>query len=415
MNHTKLFLCLWLVPFLPCNAQRLLYPNSIPVEEIRVSPEHAMGGNVSDYLEHIQYFKLEKPNNGWIDQIETAYAVAGRLILIDDINSKMYIYGSEGNLIRDNFADPAAIRANYITNNIDNRSLYISKFNKEKENDRGIVLDGDRYNLQGEWQEEFILCTQEVNGKPTTFGSCVKLNDSTWAFYESPRNSHFKGMDTPLVFRTDSTITPILRIDTLSVDFRKIKMYTGSGFFTSVLNGEMVAYYSHPFSYEVVEISSIGIEKIYKFVLPQKHTVPENIYELPEYQENTPLSYFQDIDRNHPLIREIDNIIRYRDYLLFSFDSYSVGGYYAYSLKDKELVNIRHLVPDESNGFMPLFSRMNSQLFSDGEYLYSIVYAQEINESIRDFYGREKRTVPNWIKDLTDYDNPILVRFKLKS
>jgi len=411
MNLTKLFLCLWLVPLLPCKAQRLIYPDSVPVEEIRVSPDHAMGGNVSDYLEDIQYFKLEKPRKGWIDHIWYTYTVGGRLILIDDMKGEIYIYTKEGKLIRNSFISPDVVKANRLTNNVDNRSLYLSDHRKEQENHEGITLDGDRYDLRGEWQEELVLF------EPISFESCVKLDDKTWAFYQNPYNTHFRKMDAPVLLRTDTdgTFAPLLHIDTLSNNFQKVQMSMSSGFFTSVLNGEMVAHYSHPFSYEVVEIRGNRIDKVYKFVLPQKHTVPENIYELSEYKERGELAYFQDIEQNYTLIANIRDVIRYVDYLIFQFTCRkSCGSFYAYSLTDKEFVNMSRLVPDDSNGFMPLFSRNTSRLFSDGEYLYSLVYARNVNEHIRDFYEREKRTVPAWIKDLANYDNPILVRFKLK-
>jgi len=409
MKHPKLFLFLWLAPLLPSKAQRLIYPDTVPTEEIRISPDHAMGGNVSDYLEDIQYFKLEKPRKGWIDRVWYAYTVACKLVLIDDVNGDMYIYDNDGKLIKDGFVPERVVKKNRSTNNVDNRSLYISDWDKKKKNHEGITMDGDRYNLRGEWLDELVLL------EPVGFQASVKLDDMTWVFYNNPRRAHFKKMDAPVVIRAGETLAPLLRFDTLSIDFQKVPPSSESSFSTSVSNGNMIAHYSHPFSYEVVEISASGVDKVYKFVLPQKHTVAENIYELPEYRERGNLAYFQDIEANHVLIRNIRGVIRYGDYLLFDFSCRrSCHGFYAYSLTDKEFVNISRLVPDESSDFLPLFSRNNSCLLSDGEYLYSLVYARDINEHIRDFYERNKRVVPNRVKDLANYDNPILVRFKLK-
>jgi len=372
MNRLKLLLFLFLVPLWQAKAQQLIYPDSIPTKEIRISPDHAMRGNVSDYLEDIRYFKLEKPAKGWIDWLEDIYTVDGKIVLIEGgAKAEIYIYDNEGKLIRTGFVPPDAVEKNRLTNNVDNKSLYTSNRNKEKQNHRGITLDGDRYNTKGEWQEELVLRSQDVDGHLVPFGSCVKLNDKTWAFYNNPYNTHFRKMDAPVVIRTGETIAPLFRFDTLSVDFQKVPPSLASGFFTSVLNGGMIAHYSHPFSYEVVEISGNGIDMVYKFVLPQKHTVPENIYEIPEYRERGDLAYFQDVKQNHILIRAIGDIIRYNDYLLFSFRARSVGGRYAYSLKDGEFINIARLVPEKSNDFLPLFSMNHSRLFSDGEYLYS--------------------------------------------
>jgi len=415
MNHLKLLLCLWLVPLLPSKAQRLIYPDSIPVEEIRVSPDHAMGGNVSDYVEDIQYFKLEKPNTGWIEWIWRVYTVGGRLILNDNRKGNIYahIYSNTGKLIKDNFMDKATVRHNAISFNVDNKHIYVSNPMKETYQADSLWKDGERYSLDGDLLEEFALRDLEVEGRRIEFDYYAQLRGAKF-FFMSIGKIPFQKSNIVLASHSDGQVTPLLRVDTNFMGLKQVDL-ASNRFYTSLLNGEMVAHHSHPFSYEVVEISASGIDKIYKFVLPQKHTVPENIYELPEYKERGSISYFQDIEQNRTLVRGIHDIVRYKDCLLFYLPAHSIGGRYAYSLKKEEFINIGRLVPDESNGFMPLFSRNTSRLFSDGEYLYSLIYSQDVNEHIRDFYERNKRVVPNWVKDLANYDNPILVRFKLKS
>jgi len=417
MNRLQLLLFLGLVPLLPAQAQQLLYPDSIRVEEIRISPEHAMGGNISDYVENIQYFKLEKPNVGWIERIWNVYTVGGRLILNDNRKGDIYayIYSNTGQLIKDSFMNKAAAGANNISFNVDSKYIYVSNPMRETYQADSLWKDGERYSLDGELLEEFALRDLEVDGRRIEFDYYAQSGESKVFFMSMgriPYQEHRTNI--VLVSRSNGQVTPLLQVDTNSIDLKQVEL-PSKGFYTSLLNSEILAHYSHPFSYEVAEIRDGGIDKIYKFVLPQKHTVPENIYELPEYQEKGSISYFYDTEQNRFLIQRIDDIIRYKDYLLFSLRGRSLSGHYAYSLKDGEFINIARLVPDESNNFLPLFSRNDSRLFSDGEYLYSLVYALDINEHIRDVYQREKRTVPDWVKDLANYDNPILVRFKLKS
>jgi len=341
--------------------------------------------------------------------------VDGKLILTDNRKGDMhaYIYSNTGQLIKDNFMDKATVRHNNISFNVDNKYIYVSNPMKKTYQADSLWKDGERYNLEGELLEEFALRDLEVEGRRVEFDYYVQLGEARF-FFMSTGRIPFQKSNIVLASYSNGQAVPLLRVDTNSVDLKQVELASNS-FYTSLLNDEMVAHYSHPFSYEVMEIStSSGIDKVYKFVLPQKHTVPEDIYELPEYQEKGSIAYFQDVEQNQVLIRSVSDVVRYKGYLLFALRARSVGGHYAYSLTDKEFVNMERLVPDESNDFLPLFSRNTSRLFSDGTYLYSLVYARDINEHIRNFYERNKRVVPNWVQGLAHYDNPILVRFKLK-
>lgn len=395
-------------------AQGLIYPDSVIVEKIRISPDHAMGGEVSDYIEDIQYFKLERPTKGWIENITAAYTIDKHVVLIDNRKGELYLYNNGGELIADSFVPRDVATSNRLTINIDNRSLYTSSFSKKAKDDNDVLLDGDRYTLRGEWQEELVLCTQDIEGKTLILSSCARLDDRTWVFYERPANSYAKKTATILALQKDNDMIPLLQLDTLTRNLEETNV-SGGGFYSSVLNDELIAYYAHPYSYELVEINTNGISKVYKFVLPQKYTVPADIYDHPDYIEKGVLPYFQEIAANRSLVRQLDNVIRYKDYLVFSFMASSGGGRYAYSLKTGEFVNLRSLVPDTGNSFLPLFARMTiTGLFSDGEYLYNIVYPQDVQQSIMYLYEGEGRAVPDWVRDMANYDNPILVRFKLK-
>lgn len=388
--------------------QKLIIPDSTHVQEIRISPSDAFGGTVSELLDSVLYFKLEKPSKDWVGNLHNYYIINDKLVLSDGlIKGDMWLYNLTGKFIKKPTVSSDIVRNNTIFYNVDNTHLYLSDVYSEKANSEGVIMDGLKFSLNGDLLEEFPLRYKKYKGKKLQIEGTVWFDKDEFWFLR-PQRAYKESNNVILYQKTTSEeILPLLSIDTTDRDYSKIQIHNTNQFFTSFTKDKNYLYYSNPFSYEVAEVTKDGLEKVYKFILPLKNTASLEVYDNKTYKKNK----FDFFKANPDLVVAIDNINRYKQYLLFTLNR-GLKGRFAYSLNNGELINLAKIVPDQSNEYLPIFSSINPYLVSDGTYLYTIIYSNDVNASINEFY--KGKVLPEKIKDLSKFNNPILVRFKLK-
>lgn len=388
--------------------QRLIIPDSTNVQEIRISPSDAFGGTVSELLDSVVYIKLDKPSKDWVGNLHNYYIINDKLVLSDGlIKGDMWLYNLTGKFINKLNVPNDIVRNNTIFYNVDNTHLYLSDVYSEKVNSDGVIMDGLKIPLNGDVLEEFPLRHKKYKGKQLQIEGTIWFDkDEFW--FSRPQRA-YKESNKVIIYQkiTSEDILPLLSIDTTDRDYSKIKIHNTNQFFTSFAKDKNYLYYSNPFSYEVAEVTKEGLNKVYKFILPLKNTASLKLYDNELFKRNKN-DFFK---ANPDLVVSIDNINRYKEYLFFTFNR-GLKGRFAYSLNSGELINLAQIVPDQSNEYLPIFSSINPHLVSDGTYLYTIIYSNDFNACINEFY--KGKVVPEKIKDLSKFNNPILVRFKLK-
>lgn len=388
--------------------QKLIIPDSTVIQEIRISPSDAFGGTVSELLDSVIYIKLEKPSKDWVGNLHNYYIINDKLVLSDGlIKGDMWLYNLTGQFIKKLNVPSDIVRNNTIFYNVDNTYLYLSDIYSEKVNSDGVITDGIKFSLNGDILEEFPLRHKKYKGKKLLIEGTVRFDkDEFW--FSRPQRAYKEANNVILYQKiTSEEILPLLCIDTTDRDYSKIKIHNMNQFFTSFAKDVNYLYYSNPFTYEVAEVSKGGLNKVYKFILPLKNTASLEVYDNETYNNNK----FNFFKANSDLVVAIDNINRYKEYLLFNFNR-GLKGRFAYSLTNDELINLAQIVPDQSNDYLPIFSSINPHIVSDGTYLYSIIYSNDVNACINEFY--KGKVVPDKIKNLSKFNNAILVRFKLK-
>lgn len=385
------------------SGQSLLYSSDVEVEEIRIAPEYAMGGSIGDYIDDIEFLKLEKPKEGWIGRVSQNFSVADRLILSS--YDKMYVYDPSGRFVKTIMTEekPSAIDNSSSPYNVDNKNIYIMDGGSDAHE------TGYRYDLDGNLIERFSAMKMKKGQDTVDIRSYVQLNESK-LYFKTAYSAYHDGENTLLYLERQGETHPILKIDTVTRTLADADLMLSNSIFTSSFQDQLErAYYCHPITNEVFEIDEEGINKVYKFVLPLKNTVPSDLRFRKEYKDDN-MIYF----KNHPEeVFGFRGFIRYKDYLIFSFLGTGIHGTYAYSLKNKSLIRLDNLLPDESSSYLPLWPRSTvSWLFSDGEFLYNLIFPQDVGNSLSNFY-RDKKA-PEYLRELADYNNPILVKFSLK-
>ncbi|WP_259183013.1 hypothetical protein [Sphingobacterium sp. BIGb0165] len=385
-------------------SQKLALPASLPVEEIRISPLDAFSGTASDLLTDVVYIELDKPKKGWVENFNRCYIIGDQLFLKDDqLEGSIWTYNLDGKFQSKFEIDNEKIRSNTLINNLDNAYFYLSDIDKLGEGKQ--EADGIKYSLKGEFIEQIPVRNQLIDQKLCYVDGMVKIGTTEY-WYSNPYRALTRG-DRTILHRRDhkGNISSVLKLD--ENNYSKDGLFSTIQFFTTFADRGSYLHYSNPLTYEVIEISEKGLEKKYQFILPLKNTGSLDLYKDKLFTSDRSMFY----KRFPDVVMAISNVIRYGDYLIFSFVR-GLSGQYAYNLQTGDLINLGSVIPDESNAFMPLFSSTNGSIFSDGTYLYSIVLSRDINRCIEDFY--QHKELPERIKRMANSKNPILVKFKLK-
>lgn len=385
MKELKIFfICIYYF-FSPISilfAQRIIYPGDIPTQKIRIVLEQSMGGIVSERFSEISYIPLITDYKDRIDYVHNTSYLDDRMGIVDMAKGNFYIFSLKGELIQkiskiEGYRPPEA------------KLFHASK--AEKEN--FIVYTQDMTSTVDK-AGNLVDTTFSIKNKP--YNMTVKLGPNN--FYYANGFGTENSEDKYALKMNDSTLIRYEIRDTVHFG-----MGTGFGINKASRNKAFATFYNH---YEIFELVPEGIHKIYDVVFPMKNSIDSTYYTNKEYKD--PFSYF---GHNTDIVAGIGNIMQHADYLIIQVKKGYDPLWLAYNLKTREVIDINKILPDKSNDFLNFMDI--AQLFSDGEYLYSFIYPNDIRAA-RNKSMDEKHTMRQEYAELEKYNNPIMVRFKLR-
>lgn len=382
---TLTLLCLVLTNHL--SAQYLIYPDTIPVHTIRVPLPYLKGGTVQNYITDLQYFPLEsKETADIISRVADIAINSDRVVLHFHVFSKktvntfVCIYDTAG-------------RLKHKLSTIDD--FQSSSLNEIKPWRRGFLARSIHAAIELDTAGHWNKTLNPIND----MGDSLCIDNSTW-YYRSfrKRDSGLPKiglyLDTVPHIQYSSQTKPTLIADLnrpLSPYFEQAN----------------AAYSTFPFSTEIFELSDNGIRQIYKFILPLNYTLDTAEHRLVKNEEEKKVF----ISKYPNAVNGFDNVIHYKNYLLFQL-KYLTGKtqWIALDTDTEQMIDLDGLLPDRSSDYMPIIG-WQKFLRTDGEYLYSILYP---NEVVDRWGEKENRLITERVKLLSKSKNPVLVRFKLK-
>lgn len=388
-NLRKLFLIILYSLITSClSAQYLIYSDSIPVQHIRVPLPYLKGGTIQDNITDIQYFPLEIKEKADIinrvsDIVANAHTIAlySNLFAKNSVSSSFYMYGGDGNL-----------KHRFSTIN----DFKSSTINEIKPCDDGFIIrTGDsaiQIDTMGEWKKS----PNPLND----LSDSVYMDKTTSWYYQSFRQRE----SGPIKVGLYKNNIPYISYITGS---KPNLLYDLDKPFSPYAKRENTAYSTFPFSTDVFELSDKEIRNVYRFIFPLDYTLDTAQYRLVNDEEGK-----KAFDWKHPhTIHGFDNVIRYRNYLILQL-KYLKGDsqWIALNLNTNDIVDLESLLPDPSSDYMPIIGA-HKRLISNGEYLYSILYPNEIVDQNEE---KGSRPITDRARSLSKSKNPILVRFKLK-
>jgi|GEM_PF-602719 len=378
-------------------AQRLIYDETIPVEKIRVVLEQTQGGTVSEMLSDLEYIPLQTFKGDLIDRISDLAIIDDRVGVLTSYSSggQFYLFSLAGKLLKkiskidgfkpfhkENkalFQDIVAKDGKFVLSNYTFRATVDTEGNilDTLTEQRKIVEDEDGQPVRGQIDIAPGLTYYYygiTNGNKRKRHDVLALNDSVLMKFnpQDTNRTNFSLVNTPLSKVKDEKAYLTIFQKTL-----------------------------------IFELGTQGIDKIYDVVFPFRNTLTEE-EKLRHTNWEGFLKYLQE---HNSKVLEVGRTMRYQDYLIFYVARFRDPMWLAYNTETKETYGLSNIIPDASNDYLPFFDFNN--LFVDGDYIYSFIYPNHLmlgkNKSLDERHTMSKATA-----DLAKYNNPILVRFKLK-
>lgn len=366
-------------------AQRLIYSKDIPVEKIRIVPETALGGTINERISDLEYIPLKANKNQLLDQAYTCILSNNRIGILSG-KGHLYLYNIQGDLIKifDQIPGVKKIRED---------NLF---FNHITTTEKGFRLtQGMRY-VNVDWDGN-LIDTITIK-EDTTSHYTTTIGNSSW-HYSVPQFHNKKIMETKTLSQGDRTIVTYQKMDSI------FQPYNSYGSLSEIQKNNK-AYAKFTYSTHLFELDSSGVSKVYQFIFPLKNTL--NLEEVIKLKDFMPV--IQYMNAHQSVITGIGDVFPYRDYLMVQLQlkgNFTI----AINMKTKEIIGLRNIIPNKDNDYLAFMNR--NILGTDGEYLYSILFPEDIRQAIGKSID-ERHPVSDHLKALEKVNNPIFVRFKLK-
>ncbi|MGJ1321398.1 hypothetical protein ACR780_01800 [Sphingobacterium faecium] len=366
-------------------AQRLIYSKDIPVEKIRIVPETALGGTINERISDLEYIPLKANKNQLLDQAYTCILSNNRIGILSG-KGHLYLYNIQGDLIKIFDQIPGVKK-------IKEDNLF---FNHITTTEKGFRLtQGMRY-VNVDWDGN-LIDTITIK-EDTTSHYTTTIGNSSW-HYSVPQFHNKKIMETKTLSQGDRTIVTYQKMDSI------FQPYNSYGSLSEIQKNNK-AYAKFTYSTHLFELDSSGVSKVYQFIFPLKNTL--NLEEVIKLKDFMPV--IQYMNAHQSVITGIGDVFPYRDYLMVQLQlkgNFTI----AINMKTKEIIGLRNIIPNKDNDYLAFMNR--NILGTDGEYLYSILFPEDIRQAIGKSID-ERHPVSDHLKALEKVNNPIFVRFKLK-
>lgn len=373
-------------------AQRLEYAADIPIEKLRLVLEQTQGGTVSELLTDLEYIPLQGGKNDLLNYISDMSMLDDRIGIIDTYggNGYFYLYGLDGRLIKkitkiDGFKRPAGDT---------NKSLF---YDIRKEKGKFVLSRGEFEVIVD--RDGQIVDTLTRRFTSDKVSERLKFNDQSEYTYFSSRFDE-KRKDTVVLKLNDRRLIHYNPLDTIRTYF------SVSNVFSAIYKDRAFAVF--PNQYRIFELQAEGISRVYELIFPLRNTLA---FDDPDHfsdQEN----YQNYLRKNMDKVYGIGRLSLYHDFLLIYVARWANPNWIAYNLKTKEIYGLDNIIADPSNDYLDFFN--TNHLFVEGDYIYSFIYPNDVRQAKNKSLD-ERHSVKKSFEVLEKANNPILVRFKLKT
>ncbi len=365
--------------------QRLIHDTSILVIKNRIILEQTRGGTVSENLTDLEYIPLKTNKGDVIDYILQTVVIEDRIGILNNTGGFFFIFDKQGNQIKkiDKIEGYKPLNKGRLIFSVEAKNnqyvLYMNNFRATLDKNGNVLDTTSKSELRN---ADRVL---NLGKNDFYFLSSSSRNDST-------RNFALK--------KNDSIIVHYDKRDTITMSF-------DNGSPITKINDNL-GFISFSLPYKVFELDSTGIKKIHQFLFPFKNTVDTADYVVFRKWDDTFRNY---MNKNREKILGIGNAFPYRDNLILRISGGLSRYCLAYNFNTKDILGLHRILPDKSNDYLNFYD--NNQMFVQDDYLYSFILPDAIRRA-KSKCEEERHSMRKEYADLEKFNNPILVRFKLK-
>lgn len=388
-----------------------LFSNAQEVETaqtLRIDIPNARGATVSEVFEEVNYIPLESNEVSLFNKIDQLLVTDQYYIILDGIGNAIFIFEKDGTFHAKidripNRKKPSFPGVLFRTVSVDQARKEIITYSSFNEY-RGFFYVFD---MDGNFLRE-----QKLEASLSEF---ISIGSGTLIAYASPPDEEIDGDTTYALtyIGPDGTLGKkyfphdfYLPPDDRWSDDNSLYAF-GDG--TKVLFKEF-------YQYGVTELDSAGIVAKYNFVLPMSYSLPKDFLTNTEYDNRRE----EFIKSNPSVVYSLSGLYKIDDYFLFrtaSFDHDDKKHDLIYHLKSGTLLSYRHIQPDSSNSYLPVYNIVAKVQAADKKHFYTSISSSEMFMEYRENKGRN----PVYNDVLTQYftagsrnDNPVIVQMKFK-
>ncbi|MFT3902995.1 MAG: 6-bladed beta-propeller [Niabella sp.] len=381
--------------------------------KIRINPEQAYGGTVSDYFDSVEYIPLETTKESTLGFVYDYIITDSSIVINDPDTHSVYFFSPEGKYItkiRDNINDLRIDK-----DHAGNKILVFS------EHPLTEAITIKRFSLTGKLLElvnESIPLREIKSSTTLEKDYTIKCNRCRVVAGEKPKDSTVFLVS---VYRNGQLHKSFLPYNP-SIDMAFCSIDGGIDLPHVIQNGTV--YFSTGLDYNLYKLTKDTLLRIGRFVFPADRSIPDEVIHSKD------LDYLQSrFEYNTKLIRSVSNIFFRKNLLFFKVNGWMYdfsngsesNNQYNFILDTvtRKLVSMERIIPDEKNWWLP-FCETTIKIYGlryHNDWLYTNL------SSLRLFTEYEKNkdkkiTYPpvlqQYFKTQNRKSNPVIVKMKLK-
>jgi hypothetical protein len=388
-------------------AQKVIKTDTSHSVTLHIDPSNAMGGNVADVFEQVNYIPLETTPESLFGRVSQLVVVDNYYIILDQGTNCILIFNKDGKF-------HAKIKCKKEQGGGRGvGDIYVNRWTKQilfsEDHHRTLTYcDFDGKQIKVEEQ-----LGKDINPTQFYFIGPAKLIQSQGYRDYTGKEPYYKPFFRSRLFYIDGDKVYARGLTYTEAEGKKEQVGKGIGPL-SYFGNDTSLFYSEHYKSTVNIVTPTAIRRAYQFVFPLSMTLPADFTTNPVY-DTTSYEYIQ---KHKEAIFSINNFYKGGDNLLFeaySHDFDSKNQCLIYNLKSGTLVSVQHITPDDRSYFLPIYG---GEIYGfDGEYAYTSISSLamfRVDAENKDKNVKYNPALTNYFTKGTKKDNPVIVQFKVK-
>lgn len=367
-----------------------------PNLSIRIDPDNAKGANVSDFFDKVEIIPLETTKESVFGRVYQLKVIDNRFIIGDAETDALLIFSADGKFIR---------------------KLKMQKdFSVDRENKRIVILDVDHkvsfYDLNGHF-----LGAKKIIGE---YDKIFSFPNGGFAL-NSPRPlqpSKIQEIKHDVVL-VDSSFKILDSIFPYDASFGIIDFNQYYDLFNDQANG--ISIFSLPYRYTVSEISDRGVDKTYKFIFPEKYSLPKDFdNDSLFFNKRKDFIFNPKTSQDYYSFKGLNPFYRHRNFLIFNTNQVymTYNNDLLYDLNSNSTYSLNRFTGDSTSFYLPILHSQSQQSLQavDGSNLYTTMPASAFLQLKNEVSsaGKSSDELFRLSEKIKATDNPIIMRSRFR-